>query len=248
MDSKQQPRLRYTEDFRIACKLNGITCDELVQYFINKASFYAFNGGDMDTAGMMATQIIAECRDEIGSHLEPLTDRKVKRVFLKHIQLITKLADNPHLTTLEKIQESFYLMEEWALEMLPMVNYETSIMDEDGKTLIISFDLNLLCRVNGLDIITPLQYLVDRISLAVDRAVNLLDDVNTESSMAMLELRVTAIKRAEHVVRTPVHEKFSEKLKDLDGWLSEVGDVEVRIKAYRELYREWYNELFNDMN
>lgn len=247
MDSKQQSRLNYTEDFSVACRINGINCDEMLQYFINKVSFYVYNGGEMDAAAMMATRIILECKEEKGSKLEPLTDKKVKRLFLKHILLLSKLADNSHLSTLEKIQESYYLMEEWAQEAMPLVNYETTLPVEEGFVSI-SFDFNLLCKINGLEIITPLQYFIDRMSLAVDRAVRLHHDVQPERSMALLEMRIMATNRSAPIISTEIHERYMDKLKDLDGWLSDVDDVEVRIKAYRNLYREWCEMLYKQLD
>lgn len=244
MDSKQQLRLSYTDDFRVACRINGISCDEVLQYFINKVSFYAFNGGEMDASAMVATNIILECKEELGSNLVPVKDRKIQRIFIKHIAILSNLAANPHLNTLEKIQESFYLMEEWALEMLPLVDYELSVLVEEGVTLAISFDFNLLCKVNGLDVIDVLQYFIDKISLPVDRALNLHGHVKTESSLALLEMLLIGRSHAEQkIIKTAIYERFREKLADLDGWLDEEKSLDARINAYRVFYMGWYNTL-----
>ena len=244
MDSKQVLRLNYTEDFRVACRINGVSCDEVLQYFINKVSFYAFNGGEMDASAMVATNIILECKEDLGSNLVPVKDRKVQRVFIKHIEILSKLADNPHLNTLEKIQESFYLMEEWALEMLPLVDYEIAVLAEDGVSLVISFDFNLLCKVNGLEVINVLQYFIDRISLPVDRALNLQGHVKTESSLVLLEMLLIGRSHADQkIIKTETYERFREKLDDLDGWLADEKSVDARIHAYRVFYLGWYNTL-----
>lgn len=249
MDSKQQLGLNYTEDFRIACRINGINCDEVLQYFVNKVSFYAFNGGEMDASAMVATNIILEAKEELGSNIIPVKDRKVQRVFLKHIEILSKLTGNPHLNTLEKIQESFYLMEEWALEMMPLVDYGTSLLVEDDVTLIISFDFNLLCKVNGLDVISVLQYFIDHVSLPVDRAVNISGVVKTESCMALFQMLLIGRNRTNsRIVRTDVYDRFTQKLQDIDEWMVDEKDLQIRIRTYRSFYKEWYDSLFKDLN
>jgi hypothetical protein len=44
MFSKGQFGLIYTEDFSVACAISYLKREEVLQYFINKVSFYAFNG------------------------------------------------------------------------------------------------------------------------------------------------------------------------------------------------------------
>ena len=244
MDSKRQFRLNYTEDFRVACGINNLNCDEVLQYFISKVSFYAFNGGEMDASAMMATSIIVQCKEETGGEIVPVTDKKIQKIFLKHIQILHKLSINPHLGTMEKIQESFYLMDEWSMEMLPLVDYESSIVMDPDHALILSFDFNLLCRINGLNIISVLQFFIDKISLAVDRAINLNGVVKAEPAMALFQMfLVSRTLNDKHIVKQEVYDNFVERLQDLDGWLSEENDIDKRISAYRTFYLEWFRKL-----
>ena len=244
MDSKKQLRLNYPEDFRVACRINNLDQQEVLQYFINKVSFYAFNGGEMDASSLLATNIILECMDETGRDIMPVKEKKIQKIFLKNIGLLIKLSANPHLNLVEKMQESIYLMEEWAMEMLPMVDYETSIETGNEEALMLSFDFNLLCQVNGLDSIRVLQYFIDKISLPIDRAINLRGFVKSESCMVLMQMMLIGKAYDDVYIRkTDISRHFSSRLEELDKRLMRESELVTRIRVYRSFYAEWYNTL-----
>lgn len=249
MDSKGQIRLNYTEDFRVACGINNLQQEDVLQYFINKVSFYAFNGGEMDATSVLATNIVLECVQETGGHLVPLQDKKIRKIFLKHMRYLTKLNANRHLNVVEKMQESIYLMEEWAMEMLPLADYEKSIKIDDEKSLILTFDFNLLCKINGLDSIQVVQYFIDKISLPVERAVNLNGFVKAESCMVFMQMMLTGkYQRSNFILDKALSKIYVSKLQDLDERLKKVKELGIRISAYRAFYHEWYHESRKNIN
>ena len=91
MDSKGRDSLAYTDDFRIACTINNLKQEDVLQYFINRVSFYAFNGGEMEAVSLWATSIVIDCKKEVNAEVKAVTDRKVKRISLKYILMLSEL-------------------------------------------------------------------------------------------------------------------------------------------------------------
>ncbi len=250
MDSKGQFGLIYTEDFRVACTINYLKQEEVLQYFIDRVSFYAFNGGEMEAVALCATNIIIDCKEALGAEISPVTDRKVQRIFIKYIGLLSDLNENPYLSTVDKMKENFRLMQEWETEMGPLTDYPRAFYPDEEQVLVLTFDFNLLCKMNGLEPVEVLQYFIDHISLARQRSMNLLEFTGTDASMTLFEMLL--ISRSMEKKRLPVQQEiyqwYAEELLALDETLKKERDPDQRLLAYREFYAEWYNTLMKNLN
>jgi hypothetical protein len=250
MGSKGQFGLKYTEDFRVACAINYLKEDEVLQYFINRVSFYAFNGGEMEAVALLATNIVLDCKNVAGGEIIAVTDRKVQRISIKYIRLLSDLNANTYLSTIDKMKESFYIIQEWEAEMLPLVDYPKTFYLDEGRSLILTFDFNLLCRMNGLHPQQVLQYFIDQISMARQRALNLTAFVGTDACMSLFSMMQLSrsMMQNKFPVQKEIQDWYSQKLLALDETLKNEPDTEKRLNTYRKLYAEWYHSLKKNLN
>ncbi len=250
MDSKGRVKLTYAEDFRIACTINNLKHEEVLQYFINRVSFYAFNGGEMEAVSLWATSIVIDCKREVNGEVQAVTSKKVQRVSLKYILMLSDLNDNTYLSTIDKMKESFLLMKEWETDMDPLVDYPKIFQLDEEHSLVLTFDFNLLCRMNGVAALEVLQYFMDRISLARERATNLIEFVETNSCMSLLGMMKLSlgIKKNKIPIHQEIHKWYGDKLLLLDERLKKESSFERRISVYQAFYKEWYNALRKNIN
>jgi len=245
MDAKGEFGLTYTEDFRIACAINYLKQEEVLQYFINRVSFYAFNGGEMEAAALWATHILVDCKNLTGAEVVAVTNRKVQRIAIKYISLLSDLNVNTYLSTVDKMKESFYMMQEWEAEMLPLVDFPRTFYLNEEIFLVLTFDFNLLCRMNGLHPQQVLQYFIDQISVARQRALNLVDFAGSNASMSLFSIMQLSrsMKQNKLPVQKEIEGWFKQQLLALDETLRDEPDIDRRVATYRELYAEWYHTL-----
>ncbi len=250
MDIKGQIKLDYPEEFRIACKINNLQHGELLQYFIDHVSFYAFIGGDMEIPYLWATTVCIECKEFWGKTVEAVTDQAIREISLKYIKKLTALSLETDLTKSAETSKSILLMKKWALEMTPMTDYQSGLNTDTGLKLKLTFDFNLLCRMNGVDIGLLLQYFIDSVSLARERAVNLYREVRTDPSTAVLLILVANHEEIKNKVlpRQEIYRQYGLRLLKFDKKQKEERNLDSRIKNYSDFYREWYNALNKDIN
>ena len=245
MDFKGQFRFNYTEDFRVACAINNLKYKDVLQYFVDNVSFYAFNGGDMEPVILWATDIIIDCREAIDQEIEPEKDQKVRRIALKYILLLNELSEGMKLSPSAKLKESVTLMEEWKQEAQPYSKDVESFPLDDTNAVKLTFDFIQVCKMNGVTVAQALQYYIDHISLPQDKAVNLLEYVNTHPCMALFGtmMSVHSSKIEKIPVTHDIQLLFAKRLLLLDEALKEEDNVAKRIVKYREFYAEWHAAL-----
>ena len=250
MDSKGQFGLIYTEDFSVACAINYLKQEEVLQYFINRVSFYAFYGGEMEAVALWATRIIIDCKELAQAEVVPVNDRKLQRISIKYISLLSDLVDNSYHSTVDKMKESFYIMREWEAEMMPLVDFPKTFYLDEERFLILTFDFNLLCRMNGLSPQQVLQYFIDMISIPRDRALNLITFVGTDACMSLFGMMRLSRSMKQHKlpVQQEIQQWYHGQLLALDETLRLEPDTDLRISAYREFYAEWYSTLQRNLN
>ena len=250
MHAKGQFGLLYTEDFNVACAISYLKQEDVLRYFINRVSFYAFNGGEMEAVALSSTHIILDCREFAQAGVTPVSDRKVRLISIKYISLLSDLAANTHLSTVDKMKESFYIMQEWETEMMPLVDFpKTFYLDED-QFLVLTFDFNLVCRMNGLNPQQVLQYFIDRISLARERALKIIGFADSDACMSLFGMMKLSrsIKQYKLPVQLEIQQWYHEKLLILDGKLKNEPDLDKRTTGYQAFYAEWYHTLQRNLN
>ncbi|WP_158796885.1 hypothetical protein [Pedobacter sp. L105] len=250
MNEKGGFGLNYAEDFTIACAINYLKREEVLQYFINRVSFYAFNGGEMEAVALWATGIVIECKEAYGSRIIAVTDKKVQRISVKYVTLLSELSASEKPSTVDKMKESFYLMQEWETEMMPLVDYPKTFGLDEDNFLMLTFDFNLLCRMNGVNPNQVLQYFIDHISLAIQRAVNLLEYKETDSTMSLFGMMLLSrsMQKNKLPVQQDVRKWYSERLLELDERLKKETVLEKRISVYKAFYAEWFQSLMKNLN
>ena len=248
MNTKREIKLNYTEEFKIGCKLNNLTHEELLQYFVDHVSFYAFIGGNMEQVYLWATNVCIDCKELMGGAVEVVTDQRVQEISLKYIKKLTGLSQESDMSKSNETIKS--IMKAWAAEMLPVTDYLINVTLDSEESLTLSFDFNLLCRMNGISVQVLLQYFIDHISLARERAVNLHDLVKTDPSTAVLLLLVSSHEELKDRIMPYQHiyKQYGLKLLRLDKKQEQIESLETRIINYNTLYREWYRALYKDIN
>ena len=250
MNTIEQSGLNFTDDFSIACTINYFRQEDVLQYFINRVSFYAFNGGEMEAAALWATHIIIDCKDTLGAVVNQVPERRIQRISVKYISLLSDLEADSRLTTVDKMKESFLLMQEWESEMLPDVNYPTAFHLDEQRFLDLTFDFNLLCRMNGISEQQALQYFINQISLAKQSAENLLNFTHKNASMSFFEamLLSKSMRNKRLPFQHAIHKLYTDRLLTIDEWLKEEQDVDKRLLVYKAFYAEWYHNLVKSLN
>jgi len=250
MNTKGQIRLNYPEEFRIACKINNLRHDELIQYFIDHVSFYAFIGGNMEPPFLWATAVSIECKAVLNQPVETITDARIQEISLRYIKQLTSLHLETDFSRDKETRTSVSLMKEWSQEMLPLTDYKMDLYTEDNHLFNLSFDFNLVCRLNGIDAERLLQYFMDSISLARERAVNVIEEIRITPGVAVLLILVGDHEEVKNRVlpQQEIYKKFGLQLLKLDKKQKMESNLENRMMAYSAFYREWYNALNQNIN
>jgi hypothetical protein len=250
MNATGQIKLDYPEEFRIACKINNLRYDELIQYFIDHVSFYAFIGGDMEAPFLWATAVGIECKESLSKPVETITDPRIQEISLRYIRQLTALHLETDFSASIETSKSAALMKAWSLEMLPLTDYCTKLRTEDDHIFSLTFDFNLVCRLNGLDAELLLQYFMNSISLARERAVNVIEEMKITPGIAVLLILVGHHDEVKNRVlpQQEVYRKYGLLLLKLDKKQRTEYNLEKRVEAYSAFYREWYNALNQNIN
>ncbi|MBB6500464.1 hypothetical protein [Pedobacter cryoconitis] len=245
METKRQIKLNYTREFTIACKINNLKPIELLQYFINHVSFYAFIGGKIDVTYLWATTVCIDFKEEYGGEIIQVTIPEIQEISLKYIKKLTSLNLNEPFLSSTAAFQSILIMDEWSSEMLPFTDYEPEIMIFNGELLKLTFDFNLICRMNGSGIEELLQYFIDKVSLARERATNFHHFVKTDPSTAFLLLLVGHDESVRDRVlpQQEMYKKYGLRLLELDDEQNEEDNFENRMKNYDAFYQEWFSAL-----
>ncbi len=247
MNVSRSTNLTYPEDFVVACKINNLKYQELLQYFIDHVSFYAFIGGEMDLVYQWATKVTTDCKCVFNGIITRINDVEIRRITLKYIKKLTGLSLNNTLSKEFKIIQSNLFVKNWSDEMLPLTNYETQLDTGDHQYLELTFDFNLLCRIHGFTSAQLLQSFINNISLARERAVNLNEMIAPNPAMAILLLVVINNKAIKDKImpRQEVYKKYGIQLLRLDKIQKNEPDLQRRINIYTEFYLDWYKTLNN---
>lgn len=249
MDTTGEIKLHYPEDYKIACKINNLKHEDLLQYFIDHVSFYAFIGGDMEPAYLWATTVSIECKSFFGKTVEVVTDTQIQEISLKYVRKLTALNLNKSLSRGSGTLKSAVLMANWASEMVPLTDYQESVHTDRGEQLRLTFDFNLICRMNGLEVRILLQYFIDHISLARERALNLIKTVKTDPSTAVLLILISSHDFKHKVLpQQDIYKRFGLRILKVDKQQKEEKDTGSRLRTYTEFYKEWYDALNRNIN
>ncbi|SEB12274.1 hypothetical protein [Pedobacter hartonius] len=251
MNTKGQIKLNYPDEFRIACKISNLKHEELIQYFIDQVSFYAFIGGNMEPAHLWATTVSIECKEFWNKiPVETISDPLVQEISLKYIRKLTALSLEAGLTKNEETSTSISFMNEWSAELIPLTDYEPDITTTKGEVFNLTFDFNLVCRLHGIHTDLLLQYFVDNISLARERATNVIEEIGINPSVAVLLILVSYHDDVKHRIlpHQEIYRKYGLQLLQLDKKQKSENDFESRVESYSAFYREWYNALTIDIN
>lgn len=250
METKRQIKLNYTQEFKIACKINNLKPEELLHYFISYVSFYAFIGGNMEPMYLWATTACIDFKEAHGGQPQPVNDHRIQEICLKYIKKLTTLNMSSGTYKIIAHYKIVSLMKEWSSEMLPITDYELEIQTDDGNLLELTFDFNLVCRMNGTKIQELLQYFINQISLARERALNLRQVVKTDPSTAFLLLLSSNHESLRNKIlpQQDMYKKYAAQLQKLDEKLEWESNLENKIRNYNKFYLAWYNALNQNIN
>lgn len=248
MNSKGQFGLIYADDFSVACTINNFKKQEVLQYFINRVSFYAFNGGEMEAAALCATRIVVDCKDVNRTAISPVTDRKIQLISLKYIAKLSDLEGSIYFSAADKMKESFLVMKEWEEEMMPYTDYPKTFELGDEHFLILTFDFNLLCKMNGVTAEQLLQYFIDGVSIAIESACNVSGiEKDIRNSLFRIMVLSRSMKKDRLPVEQDIYDWYADRLLSLDERLKKEGSMDKKISVYRVFYLEWYATVMRNI-
>lgn len=238
-------RLQYPADYAIACKINNLKHAELLQYFIDHVSFYAYIGGKMDSVYLWATAVVTEFKVEEHQKAPPATDPRIREISLKYLRILTSLSEETLPLGESETRRSLSVMKSWSEEMFPFTNYKKHIETFTGEKLDLTFDFNLLCSVLAMSSDQLLQYFINHISLTKDRVENLFGTGRTTPAMAVLLLLVSSHEetKSRFLPHQEIYKKFGLALIKLDRKQYSEADPEKRIAVYDAFYLEWFETL-----
>lgn len=250
METKRQIKLNYTQEFKIACKINNLKPEELLQYFISYVSFYAFIGGNMEPMYLWATTACIDFKEAHGGQPQPVNDHRIQEICLKYIKKLTALNMSSVTYKIIAHYKIVSLMKEWSSEMLPITDYELEIQTSGGYLLELTFDFNLVCRMNGTKIEGLLQYFINQVSLARERALNFHQVIKTDPSTAFLLLLSSNHESLRNKIlpQQDMYKKYAAQLQKLDEKQEGESNLENKIRNYNKFYLAWYNALNQNIN
>ena len=199
---------------------------------------------------MWATHIVLDCKRKAGAKVVPVKDKRIQKISLRYIRLLSNLINNVHLGTIEKMKKSISLMSEWGAEMPPNAEYPTTFFTDQHKSVLLTFDFNLLCNMNGIVVQQVLQFFIDEISFPRQRAVPLSATSGSSASMSFFEMMLMSrsMQRTKNRAQQEIDQLYNEQLLQLDETLKDESDEDRRLNAYREFYTKWYNSLRKKLN
>ena len=245
MELNKELTLNYAEEFRIACTINNLRYEEVLQSFISAASFYVFTGGEIDAAAQWATQVILDCKEEVNGKAPWVSAQLMSESSFKYINMLKELSRADHLSRQIKCNKSEAVMREWEEAFFAEAPYHDQVEINGNCYLNIPFNFHMLCRVNGVSIKQVLQYFIDIISLAEDRALNLYTIIKVNPGTAFILLLLIKDNHTSNrrLPQEQIYVKYGLQLLDLDERLEDEIEFKYRVKAYRRFYLEWYNAL-----
>lgn len=145
MESNGYLNLKYAEEFRIACTINNLRYEEVLQRFIDHVSLYAFKGGTIEPMFRWATQVMVDCTAQYNEEIKmPLADQSVTnfcatRIDLNELHTLNLTADFNllcHLNGLNALQILQYFIDNTSLAEDRALNlYE--IVDINPSTAVV---------------------------------------------------------------------------------------------------------------
>ena len=245
MELNKELTLNYAEEFRIACTINNLRYEDVLQSFVNAASFYVFIGGEIDAAAQWATKVILDCKEEVNGKVSMSSDQLMRERSLKYVNMLKELSTADHLSRQIKFKKSEAIMKNWEEAIFAEDDPHDHVEINGNYNLTISFDFRMLCSINGVSTNQVLQYFIDMISLAEDRALNLytIIKVNPGTAFTLLLLIKDNNTRSRRLPQEQIYVKYGLQLLDLDEKLEDEIEFKYRVKAYRRFYQEWYNAL-----
>lgn len=250
MEANVQRGLQYTDDFRVACVINDLKEEDVLQYLINRSSFYAFNGGDMETVSLFATAVVMECKESQQAKTTALTERREQLISLKYISMLSELNQESGLSAVERMRQSFQIMKDWDNHLSGQSTEQRIFEIDDQRVLVLSFDFNLLCKVNGVTPKQVLQHFINNISMARSKAMNLPGKPDSNASNALFTLlRLSrSVYKSWKPLLMDIYDWYTDQLVTLDEGLKNEINVEVRLSQYASFYSEWYSTMVKNVN
>lgn len=237
--------LNYTEEFRVACTINNLKFEEVLQLFINHVSFYVFYGGEMDLIYQLSTQVLTDFKLKFNPKVLDSSNCAFGSIAKSYIEKLMILSADPELTVRMRASKSISIMENCSNDLQVLLDTPDKIGINGRCILDMPFNFNLLCELNGIDSKLLLQYFIDHTSLARDRAMNLEESVEVYPSTAVVLLMLVCneTQKRKKLPQEKIYVTYGLKLLDLDDELEGETNMGYKIKLYRQFYAEWYNAL-----
>ncbi|WP_442590288.1 hypothetical protein ACSBL2_03500 [Pedobacter sp. AW31-3R] len=245
MESTQAINLNYTEEFRIACTINNIRFEIVLQNFIDQVSFYVFSGGEAGALSKWATKVMADFIVKFNSKPSPHLHTEVQAISTRYKRQLKSIIDNKQISTESKFSAGMMVMEDWSAEIPPSADYPAEALLNQHFVLSFPFNFRILSMMNGTDTEQVLQYFIDNVSLAEDRAMNLyqVEVVNPSTCVLLLMLVKDEKSKRKPLPQEHIYVKYALRLLDLDEEMEKETDAEYRLVMYKIFYAEWYNAL-----
>lgn len=246
MNASNQPTktlLIFPEDFEVACGIFSLRYQELLQGFIDHVTICHLFLKMTDTLHSLASRVLSEYLYENGrlAELEPEeTNRATCRKYLFRIKQLASSADcSPDI--IRKASEEVML--DWQQEMVPVMVPSMNIKVGNDFSLRLSPGFFLQCELLHCKVQPVLQHFVNQISLPKVKVVTGLKIDNANAAMGFFLNLLSGPRKDIKLPGGHIHQKYMNRLADLEKKLYLERDARKQEEAYRKLHRAWFREL-----
>lgn len=229
-------------EFKIACATYQLPIPEVLQLFIDHASFYDSLSQKSDDLYRAATNTLLNY--SISIRRESSTALlKHRREILKYIQEIIKIAAIAEQSQFKKRKRAAPLVKK-IYEIIDRQKTQNTSLTLEGGKLKLSMNFCLLCEIHNCSPEEYLENFMSQISLPVTHAHIGLKSLSENHAMGFFYKALDSFKETPaSTAHRNLQVQFIDKIQELHLWLFIIRNFEKRVEKYRELYNDYYEKL-----
>ncbi|WP_316840497.1 hypothetical protein [Pedobacter gandavensis] len=243
MNTKTPSLLPIPLEFKIACATYQLPIAELLQLFIDHASFYDSLSQKSDDLYRAATNTLLNYSISIRRE-STKAFLKQRESILKYIQEIIRIAVTPEQAHSKKRKRCAPIVKKIYEAMDRSKTQNTSLLLEENISLELTMDYCLLCEIHNCTPEEYLQYFMSQISLPITHANIGLGRVVENQAMGFFYKSLdVGIKHPTNYAFQNLQLQFIDQIQELHLWLFIIRDYEKRVKKYQEVYYQYYQRV-----
>lgn len=254
MSNQRLDILNISTEFRIACVLNNLEMQQVLQIFIDHVSFYFSLCEGYLPGYTEATRVISEFSVRKDKNSQTQIDKNLsagrsstwnREMSIKYIRQLIKLAYTSSSTESVKHKKSLNIVNKLFNAMGNLQVCPECIYLDEHRKLIFNSDFRIICEMHNISPKFYLEYFMARISLAeIQARISL--NAPTDNGAMTIFFKILNGLGGIHWEKLTVTEEmvnYIDAVQQLNAAHYIIRNLEKRISVYREFYLYHYNQI-----